>query len=161
MRWHRQPYPSSASLASLDSGKTLILIRSAPQLLYILLSARVENWGPSMQIMVLSVWSFTPLPSSSSTCLTRLSNQATSLVLKGSPNAAWATMLVPSKKLAGRMPFVRSMTWEGRMKSPGAISSRSEPTAEKANIAFTPRDLRAEIFARDGTLLGEMVWPLP
>lgn len=47
------------------------------------------------------------------------------------------------------------------MKSPGAISSRSEPTAEKARIAFTPRDLRAEIFARDGTLVGEMIWPLP
>ena len=158
---HKHPYPSSASLASLDSGKTLILIKSAPQPLYMMLSARVENWGPSIQIMVLSVWSFTPLPSSSNTCLTRLSNQATSLVLKGSPNVAWATMLVPSKKLTGRTPFVRSITWDGRMKSPGAISSRSEPTAEKARIAFTPRDLRAEIFARDGTLVGEMVWPLP
>lgn len=145
----------------MDSGKTLILIKSAPQPLYMMLSARVENWGPSIQMMVLSVWSFTPPPSSSNTCLTRLSNQATSLVLKGSPNAAWATMFVPSKKLTGRTPFVRSMTWDGRMKSPGAISSRSEPTAEKARIAFTPRDLRAEIFARDGTSVGEMVWPLP
>lgn len=47
------------------------------------------------------------------------------------------------------------------MKSPGAISSRSEPTAEKARIVFTPSNLRAETFARDGTLVGEMVWPLP
>ena len=137
------------------------MIRSAPQPLYMMLSARVENWGPSIQIMVLSVWSFMPLSSSCRTCATRLSNQATSLVLKGSPNAAWATMLVPSKKLTGRTPFVRSMTWDGRMKSPGAISSRSEPTAEKARMAFTPSDLRAEIFARDGTLVGEMLWPLP
>lgn len=47
------------------------------------------------------------------------------------------------------------------MKSPGAISSRSEPTAEKARIAFTPRDLRAEMFACDGTSVGDMIWPLP
>jgi len=47
------------------------------------------------------------------------------------------------------------------MKCPGAISSRSEPTAEKARIAFTPSDFRAEIFALDGTSVGEMVWPFP
>ena len=82
-------------------------------------------------------------------------------MLKGFPNAAWATMVVPSKKLAGRTPFVRSIICEGRMKSPGAISSRSEPTAENARIAFIPSDLRAEIFARDGILLGEMIWPFP
>lgn len=47
------------------------------------------------------------------------------------------------------------------MKSPGAISSRREPTAEKARIALTPRDLRADIFALEGTSLGDMVCPLP
>lgn len=47
------------------------------------------------------------------------------------------------------------------MNEPGAISSRREPTAEKAMTVRTPRNLRAAMFAREGTLDGEMVWPGP
>lgn len=152
---------SSASLASLASGRTLIFIRSPPQARYILLSARVENCGPSIQTTHFPVCSLAPLPSASSVRRTRSSSQRTNLRAKGSPKPAWATTLVPSKKLAGRIPFVRSMIWVGREKSPGAISSRSEPTAENARIARTPRDFNAAILARDGTAEGEILCPMP
>ena len=49
----------------------------------------------------------------------------------------------------------------GRTKSPGAISSRRDPTAEKASTAFTPRDLNAAMLARAGTAEGLMEWPGP
>lgn len=74
---------------------------------------------------------------------------------------ACATTVDPSKNEAGRTPFVRSMIWEGMINEPGVISSRREPTAENAIMARTPRCLRAAMFARDGTLEGEMVWPGP
>ena len=64
---------------------------------------------------------------------------------------------MPSKKLAGRTPLVRSMIWVGSAKSPGAISSRRDPTAEKATTIRTPRDLRAAMLAREGTEEGGMV----
>lgn len=47
------------------------------------------------------------------------------------------------------------------MKDPGDISSRREPTAENARMARTPRDLRADVFAREGTADGEITWPGP
>ena len=47
------------------------------------------------------------------------------------------------------------------MNEPGDISSRREPTAENARIARTPRDLRADMLAREGTADGEMTWPGP
>ena len=47
------------------------------------------------------------------------------------------------------------------MNEPGDISSRREPTAEDARIARTPRDLRADMLAREGTADGEMTWPGP
>lgn len=50
------------------------------------------------------------------------------------------------------------MIWLGMTKWPGAISSRSEPTALKATMASTPRDLRAAMLARTGTSEGVMVW---
>lgn len=43
---------SSASRASLDSGIALMLMMSPPQRRYMLLSARVENCGPSMTTRV-------------------------------------------------------------------------------------------------------------
>ena len=46
----------------------------------------------------------------------------------------------------------------GRTNEPGGMSSRREPTAEKARMARTPRDLRAAMLAREGTKDGEMVW---
>ena len=70
---------------------------------------------------------------------------------------ACATTPNPSKKLAGRTPFVRSIIWEGRTKSPGLISSLKDPTAEKAMIVLTPRDRKAEMFAREGTEEGDML----
>ena len=142
-----------------------MLMMSPPHMRYILLSARVENCGPSMHTMHLSECNF-GFPSrspywsgvaSSRTLATRASSHLTRRVVKGSPNAACATMLVPSKKLAGRTPLVRSMIWLGRTKSPGASSSRREPTAEKARIVRTPRDLSAAMFARAGTEEGGMV----
>ena len=45
--------------------------------------------------------------------------------------------------------------------SPGAISSRSEPTALKATIAFTPMLLNAAMLARDGTVEGVIWWLRP
>ena len=59
------------------------------------------------------------------------------------------------------MPFVRSIIWVGRTKEPGEISSRREPTAEKARMTRTPSDLRAAMLARDGTAEGEMECPCP
>jgi len=50
------------------------------------------------------------------------------------------------------------MICEGKTKDPGAISSRREPTAEKARMARTPRDLRADILAREGTEEGVNEW---
>ena len=47
------------------------------------------------------------------------------------------------------------------MKDPGDISSRREPTAENARMARTPRDLRADILAREGTADGAITWPGP
>lgn len=79
----------------------------------------------------------------------------------GSPNIAWATTLVPSKKLAGLTPFVRSIICSQRAKSPGAISSLKLPTALNASIARTPRDLSAAMFAREGTADGLIEWPGP
>ena len=70
-------------------------------------------------------------------------------------------MEVPSKKDEGRTPLVRSMICVGRANEPGEISSRREPTAEKARMARTPRDLSAATFAREGTAEGEMVCPGP
>ena len=59
------------------------------------------------------------------------------------------------------MPFVRSMIWVGRTNDPGVISSRREPTAEKARMVRTPMNLRAAMFAREGTADGAMVCPGP
>lgn len=84
-----------------------------------------------------------------------------SLFENGSPNWAWATTLVSSKNEAGRTPFVRSMIWSGIAKSPGLISSRRDPTAEKATMRRTPSDLRAAMFARAGTAEGGIEWPAP
>jgi len=53
------------------------------------------------------------------------------------------------------------MIWLGRTKEPGEISSRREPTAEKAMMARTPRDLRAAMLARAGTAEGWIVCPVP
>src|SRR6266568_1677790 len=128
-----------------------MLMRSPPHWRYIRLSARVENWGPSMHTIVLSVKSLTPLPSESNALRTRSSSHLTSLLLNGSPNIVCATMVVSWKKDAGRIPLVRSMIWDGMTKDPGEISSRREPTAEKATMARTPRDLRAATLARPGT----------
>lgn len=157
-------YLISASRASLDSGRTLILIISPPQLRYILLSALVENCGPSIHTTHFSVWR-SIAPSGFfflSASLTLCSNHPTNFVLNGSPNPTCATVdFKSSKKLAGRMPFVLSIIWSGMTKSPGLISSRREPTAEKANIVDTPRDLRAAIFALEGTLEGAMEWLIP
>ena len=46
----------------------------------------------------------------------------------------------------------------GNTSDPGEISSRREPTAENARMARTPRDLRADIWAREGTAEGESTW---
>lgn len=82
---------NSASLANFASGSTLMLIKSPPHERYILLSALVENCGPSMQTMHLSMCSSDPDPSSA--FLTRLSRNCMSLLLNGSPNCACATTL--------------------------------------------------------------------
>ena len=150
---------SSASLANFASGNTLMLIRSPPHCLYIKLSARVENCGPSMHTMHLSVNRGTPRPSSAFS--TRGASHLMNLLLKGSPNIVCATIDVSWKNDAGRTPFVRSMICEGRMNAPGEISSRREPTAEKATMARTPSDLSAAMFARPGTAEGLMTCPTP
>ena len=138
-----------------------MLMRSPPHARYIKLSARVENCGPSMHTIVFSVNSFTPLPSSSSAFRILGSSHFRNLLLNGSPNDACATTLVSWKNDAARTPFVRSMIWFGSANEPGAISSRSEPTAEKASTARTPSDLSAAMFARAGTAEGGMECPLP
>jgi len=138
-----------------------MLIKSPPHCLYMMLSARVENCGPSMQTMHLSVNNWTPAPWAWRAFRNLTSNQCTSFMLKGSPKAACATTVRPSKKLAGRIPLVRSIICVGRMKEPGVISSRKEPTAEKAMMARTPMDLRAATLAREGTAEGAMVCPWP
>jgi hypothetical protein len=138
-----------------------MLMRSPPHWRYMMLSARVLNCGPSMQTIVLPVWSFTPFPWTSSALCTCSSSHAVRRSENGSPNAACATTDVPSKKLTGRTPFVRSITCAASAKSPGAISSRSEPTAEKARITRAPSDFSAATFARAGTAEGAMVWPGP
>lgn len=51
---------------------------------------------------------------------------------------------------------MRSMICDGITKSFGAISSRSEPTAEKASTVRTPRCFSAAMFAVDGTCEGEI-----
>ena len=53
------------------------------------------------------------------------------------------------------------MIWVGRTKDPGEISSRREPTAEKAMMARTPRDFRAAMLARPGMEEGGMTCPWP
>ena len=45
-------HPSSASRANFASGIDDMLIISPPNERYMLLSARVENWGPSMTMSV-------------------------------------------------------------------------------------------------------------
>ena len=137
-----------------------MLIRSPPHCRYITLSALVENCGPSIQTIHFPVNNCTPFPSSSSAFRTLPSSQCTSFKLNGSPNAVWATML-PSKKLAGRIPFVRSMICVGITNEPGAISSRREPTAENARTARTPSDLRAAMLAWNGMADGEWMCPAP
>lgn len=114
-----------------------------------------------MQTIVLSLCNCAPLPEVSRTVFTRSSNHLLSFKENGSPKAACATMDVPSKKLAGRTPLVRSMIWDGMAKSPGLTSSRRDPTAEKARMARTPRDLRAAMLARAGTAEGAMLCPVP
>jgi len=47
------------------------------------------------------------------------------------------------------------------MKSRGLISSRREPTAEKAIIASTPMDFKAAMLALAGTSDGFIKWPAP
>ena len=59
------------------------------------------------------------------------------------------------------MPFVRSMIWDGTTMSPGRTSSRSEPTAEKATMAWQPRCLSAAMLARAGTCEGVIEWCRP
>lgn len=48
------------------------------------------------------------------------------------------------------------MICDGTTKSFGAISSRSEPTAEKARMVRTPRCFSAAMLAVDGTCDGEI-----
>ena len=82
-------------------------------------------------------------------------------LVNGSPNEACATTPVPSKKVDFLIPFVRSMIWFGNTKSPGAISSLREPTAENAMMERTPMALREAMLAREGTLVGEWEWEEP
>jgi hypothetical protein len=53
------------------------------------------------------------------------------------------------------------MICEGITKSPGAISSRRDPTALKAMIVFTPIEDSAAMLARAGTAEGLMEWATP
>lgn len=57
--------------------------------------------------------------------------------------------------------FVRSMSWLGRTRSPGAISSCKLPTALNATIALTPKLLKAAMFALEGTVEGVIWWLTP
>jgi hypothetical protein len=145
---------SSASRASFASGRTLMLMISPPHARYMWLSALVENRGPSIHTTVFFVCS-EPCPASSKTLLTKGAMNSENLLENGSPNVACATMRVPWKKVERRVPLVLSMIWSGMMKSPGRISSRRDPTAENARIAFTPICLSAAILAAEGTSEGE------
>ena len=53
------------------------------------------------------------------------------------------------------------MICDGITKSLGAISSRSEPTAENASTVRTPRCFSAAMLAVDGTCDGEIEWFRP
>lgn len=79
---------------------------------------------------------------------------------KGSPKGTCPTIPV-SKKVKGRMPFVRSMIWSGRTKSRGLMASWREPTAEKAITVRTPMWRRAAMLAREGTSWGAISWWRP
>ena len=57
--------------------------------------------------------------------------------------------------------MVRSMIWSGMTKSLGLMSSRREPTAEKAMMLRTPMDRRAAMLARAGTSWGANWWWMP
>jgi hypothetical protein len=68
---------------------------------------------------------------------------------------------IPKQKFSMHVLVLRSGAREtdpeGMTKSPGAISSRRDPTAEKATIAWTPKCLRAAMLARAGTSDG-LIW---
>lgn len=157
----KAPYLSSASLANFASGNVLMLMRSPPHWRYIALSARVENCGPSITTTHFPVNSSTPRSPFFKTSATLGASHFTRPLLNGSPKPACATMEVSEKKLAGRIPFVLSMIWLGRTNDPGAISSRRDPTAEKARTMRTPRDLSAAMLAREGISEGWKIWPIP
>lgn len=57
--------------------------------------------------------------------------------------------------------FVRSMSWLGRTRSPGAISSCKLPTALNATIALMPMLLKAAMLALEGTVEGVIWWLMP
>jgi hypothetical protein len=57
--------------------------------------------------------------------------------------------------------FVRSMSWLGRTRSPGAISSCKLPTALNATIALMPKLLKAAMLALEGTVEGVIWWLTP
>ena len=113
--------------------------------------------SPSMQTTVFPVCSFTSPPATWRIFSTLGAINALSLLLNGSPNIECTTNPSPRKKVSSRIPFVRSMIWLGMTKCPGAISSRSDPTAEKAMMAWHPMDLSAAMLARAGTSVGVMV----
>lgn len=83
-----------------------------------------------------------------------------SCLSKGSANPTWPTSPF-SKKVNGRMPLVRSMIWSGMTKSMGLMSSRRDPTAEKAMMLRTPMERRAAMLARAGTSCGANWWWMP
>lgn len=167
----------SASRASFASGMTDMLIMSPPHCRYICDSALVEKAGPGLVSIVSSVSCARHPPSMQTTVLSvcslgepsaalRISStlgatNALSLLLNGLPNIEWTTSPSPRKNVSSLIPFVRSMIWSGMTKWPGAISSRSEPTAENATMAWTPMCFRAAMLARPGTSVGVMVCARP
>jgi len=72
----------------------------------------------------------------------------------------WATSPWP-KKLAGRMPLVRSRSWSGITTWRGAIPSRRLPTALTDSKWVTPNVFIAQTLAREGSSLGLIRCPLP
>ena len=152
-----------------------MLMMSPPHCRYMIDSARVEKAGPgcqsgqcggvasspSMQTTVLPVCSLTSPSHSARIFSTRGATNLLSLFEKGSPNIECTTRPSPRKKVSCRIPLVRSMIWSGMTKWPGAISSRKEPTAEKATMAWTPICLSAAMLARAGTSVGVMVCARP
>lgn len=167
-------YAISASFASFASGRADILMTVPPQDLYMLLSARVLNCGPSnhlpsavrtrpfhptvsggtipIQINNPSLCIFTPSPFN--TPPLPMSNTAlASPVSKGSAKLTCPTN-PPSKKVLALIPFVRSMICEGMTKSRGRMYSCKLPTAENAMMERTPMDRRAAMLARLGTSVG-------